>query len=88
MRYLHRTKEGTLIPVSKLTDKHLRYILKHIEITAEKGLILRTKVAPMRIEDIYTEERIEEDWYVGEEVKEIMNYDIYLMEAKKRGIEW
>jgi len=73
------TKEGKEIPYKKLTDLHLYLILKWIERTAEKGMLIQVG-GGSDVDDMwYDEDEIE-----GLEVMEKFDYKGLRAEAKKR----
>ena len=73
--YFHETKEGEKIPLSQLTDSHLRNIIKWIERQAKEGI---------RISGGGWEEWDDEDVIYDDVAKEHLNYGKYVDELKKR----
>lgn len=75
----HRTRDGTLIPLSKLTDVHLANIVHNIEQCAKHGLtvILSGGDSP---DTFYYDERI----LRGSDVFDHMGYEFYRTEQRRR----
>jgi hypothetical protein len=78
--YLHRTKDGEFIPLTKLKDSHLENILKYIERQAKQGITIFWYNDGWDVDEMWHyEEDIE-----GDEVLERFDYDIYQEEYLRR----
>ena len=73
------TKEGQEIPYKKLADQHLYFILKWVERTAKKGMLIKEGGGSYPEDFWYDEYEIK-----GLEVEEKFDYRGLLAEAKKR----
>ena len=81
--YLHETKNGRKIPISKLEDDHLKNIIKWIERRAAEGVQVVFGGGSCA-EDMWADV----EYLYGDEAKEYLNYDVYMQEAKKRKIHF
>lgn len=78
---MHRTRDGKLIPISQMTDAHLRNMIELIERKAKEGIELVTG-------DMFDEDpECEIDEIFGDDVLRSMNYAIYVAELKRRKYE-
>lgn len=76
----HITKDGKIIPLKDITDSHLINIIRHIERRAREGLCVVSACYGVDMMDM---DFIEEVLY-GQNVLNIMNYDTYVDELKRR----
>ena len=77
--FIHTTKDGRKIALKDLTDNHLVNTIKFIEKAVGRG-----------VSEIYMG-CIEDPWYdevtlYGKDAKDMMNYDKYVSEAKRRSL--
>ena len=76
--FVHITRDGTKIPLSQLSDNHLRNIIALIERKAQEGIMVRHGggVPP---DAWYEEYRV-----CGDEALALLNYNKYIAEMKRR----
>lgn len=79
MKYLHKTRNGQLIPLEELSDIHLSNIIRFIEKKAEEGITIQCGSFGMGKDFDYDMETI-----YGKDVKKLMNYKHYRKELKRR----
>ena len=78
---MHRTRDGKLIPISQMTDAHLRNMIKLIDRKAEEGVELVNG-------DMFDgDPECEVDEIFGADVRRYMNHAIYVAELKRRKFE-
>ena len=77
--YLHRTKDGSLVPLDQLTDSHLANILSFLKRKATNGVTVCSGGGVCADETWY-----DEDILYGEEALDHLNYYEYADEAKRR----
>ena len=78
---MHRTRDGKLIPISQMTDAHLRNMVSLIERKAEEGVELVTG-------DMFDgDPECEIDEIFGADVLKCMNHAVYVAELKRRKCE-
>lgn len=77
--YLHKTRDGRLIPLGELSDEHLYNIIRFIERKAEEGINIQT--GSFMIDEVFD---YDIDTIYGKDVKELMNYKHYKKERKRR----
>ena len=78
---MHRTRDGKLIPISQMTDAHLRNTISLIERKAEEGVELVTG-------DMFDrDQECEIDEILGDDVRRFMNLAAYVAELKRRKFE-
>jgi predicted MPP superfamily phosphohydrolase len=78
---MHRTRDGKRIPVSQMTDAHLRNMIKLIERKAKEGI----KLVTGDMIDGDPEYEVEEIF--GAAVLRLMKHAIYAAELKRRKLE-
>lgn len=79
--YLHKTKEGTEIPIIALSDDHLKNIIKYIKCKAKRGMSFQYGGGNTADEMWYDEETI-----YGKKVKKHLHYKVYKDELKRRNL--
>ena len=80
---IHVTADGKRIPLEELDDRHLYNIIKYLERTARKGIVIKEGGGhPCDPNTFYYEERVV---YNAEALKEL-NYCEYVGEATRRGL--
>jgi len=78
---MHRTRDGKLIPISQMTDAHLRNMISLIERKAEEGVELVTG-------DMFDgDPECEVDEIFGDDVRRFMGHAVYVAELKRRKYE-
>lgn len=78
---MHRTRDGKLIPISQMTDAHLRNMIDLIERKAKEGVELVTG-------DMFDgDPECEIDVISGDDVRRSMNHAVYVAELKRRKFE-
>ena len=78
---MHRTRDGKLIPISQMTDAHLRNMIELIERKAKEGIELVTG------DMLDGDPECEVDEIFGADVRRYMNHAIYVAELKRRKFE-
>ena len=77
---MHRTRDGKLIPISQMTDAHLRNMIDLIERKAEEGVELVTG-------DMFSgDPECKVDKIFGYDVRRFMGRAVYEAELKRREI--
>ena len=77
---MHRTRDGKLIPISQMTDAHLRSVIKLIDRKAEEGVERVTG-------DMFGgDQECEVDEIFGYDVRRFMGRAVYEAELKRREI--
>jgi len=79
----HVTKDGKEIPISEMSDSHLRNTILFYERKAKEGFeVVRGECTGDLLESwVYREEMI------GQEARKHLNLDEYLAEATRRGLQ-
>ena len=78
---MHRTRDGKLIPISQMTDAHLRNMIDLIERKAEEGVELVNG-------DMFDGDReCEIDEIFGDDVRRFMGRAAYVAELKRRNFK-
>ena len=77
--FIHTTKDGRQIALQDLTNSHLINTIGFIERAAERGV---SEIHMGCVEDPWYDEAI----VFGKDAKDLMNYDKYVSEAKRRGL--
>jgi hypothetical protein len=76
----HVTKDGKTIPLKDITNSHLINIIKHIERKAKEGLYVVSGCYGVDMMDMDFNEEV----FHGQNALDIMNYDAYVNELKRR----
>jgi len=78
--HLHRMKDGSRIPLSKMTDSHLENTIKFYERKAREGVTVHT------VSRFFDWDSLEEyfDTLFGKEALEILDYKLYVAERLRR----
>jgi len=78
--HLHRMKDGSRIPLPKMTDSHLENTIKFYERRAQEGLNVGTII------HCYDYDTVEEYYSTlfGEEALKVLNYKLYVAERLRR----
>ena len=79
VEYLHRTKDGSQIPLDQLTDSHLANIISFLERRATEGVKIY-QGGGICAEDIWYDEYI----LYGQEALDHLNYYLYTAGARQR----
>lgn len=78
MKY-HTTKDGKKILIKDLKDNHLHNIIKWIEKKSRDGVLIEEVIGDL---DGFYYDRY---FLYGDDVKEELNYGVYVNELKNRG---
>ena len=80
MTKMHKTRNGKSIPISEMSDKHLKNMISFIETKAEEGMSVAFGVG-----DAYPDSfDMDVDFYIGQEVLDFFNYQDYVDELNRR----
>ncbi len=78
---MHRTKDGKEMKISEMSDSHLKNTIALIERKAKEGVIIACGSDGGGLGwDFY----YDEDFICGDDVLDLMNYEAYINEFKKR----
>jgi hypothetical protein len=80
--FLHKTKEGLEIPITALSDEHLKNIIAYIKRKAKIGIMIGYGGGGGDVDNMWYDE-IE---LYGKKVKKHLHYKIYKNELKRREI--
>ena len=84
MEYSHITRDGTRIPLGQLTDSHLMNIMRFLVRRSKDGVVIAFGdwCGAGDVDEIW----FDEDVIYGKEALNYLNYNIYMDEAKRRGL--
>ena len=78
--YIHRTRGGTDINLEDMTDTHLENTIKKIDSLSLNGITI------IYSSNEWGEIHYDEEYLKGSEVKEYLNWSIYLKEKQRRNL--